>query len=96
MERFYIVILEHPVLPRLGYFHSSSSGQNKFITSEDAKNPIVCQNVNSTCKSMPTSVVVALMKYRSRENNCAAINFDLTINFDFFDLMTLESLMLSA
>jgi len=25
--------------------------------------------------------------------NCAARNFDLTINFDFFDLITLESLI---
>jgi len=42
---------------------------------------------------MSTSVVVALTKSRSKEQNCAATNFDLTINFDFFDLLTLESVM---
>jgi len=42
------------------------------------------------------SAAVALIKYRARVKNCAARNFDPTINFDFFDLITLESLMVSA
>jgi len=36
---------------------------------------------------MPISVVVALIKRQSNEKNCATTNFDLTINFDFFDLI---------
>jgi len=47
--------------------------------------------------------VLNLIKYRQREKNCAARNFDLKIKFDlminfltFFYLKTLESLMVSA
>jgi len=45
---FYIVTLQHEVLPRLEYFQSSSSGQNNIITTEVAKIPVLCGNFNWT------------------------------------------------
>jgi len=43
---FYNVILQHQTLPRLAYFQSTSSGQNKIVTFEVAKNPLLRQNCN--------------------------------------------------
>jgi len=46
LTRFYIVILQHEVLPRLAFFQLSGSGQNNVIRSEVAKNPVLRQNFN--------------------------------------------------
>jgi len=46
LTRFYIVILQHEVLPRLAFFQLSSSVQNNVIRSEVAKNPVLRQNFN--------------------------------------------------
>jgi len=92
-------------LPYHAFLHNiqlSSSGQKNIIMSEIATNPLFLQNCNWTCKNISIFVVLVSIKYRWREKNCAArevdptINFDLMINFDFFDLITWDSLMVWA
>jgi len=81
LRKFYLVILQYQLLPRLAYFQSSSSGQNNIIMSEVAKLISEYQlnfqkHVNICCCSFD--------KISIKKKNCAARNFDLMINFNFF------------
>jgi len=43
LTRFYIVILQHEVLPRLAFFQLSGSGQNKYYVRISTKLAKACQ-----------------------------------------------------
>ena len=97
LRRFYIDILWHQVLPCLVYstFNLPVVAKRHYCFSSRRKSNIVSefqlnlqQYVNIFCFSFN--------KMSIKRKNCAPTNFDLTINFVFFDLITLESVMVSA